>query len=43
MVGNRLKTPPSVSNLTDVTVTIEFTDAGEKRWRRSNKGLLERA
>ena len=27
---------------TDTTVTIEFADAGGKRWRRSNKGLLER-
>jgi hypothetical protein len=26
---------------TDLTVTVEFTDAGAKRWRRSSKGLLE--
>jgi hypothetical protein len=41
--ANKLKKLPTVSNLTDLTVTIQFTDAGEKRWRRSNKGLLERA
>jgi hypothetical protein len=43
VAGNQLQTRPSVSNLTDVTVTIEFTDAVEKRWRRSNKRLVERA
>jgi hypothetical protein len=34
---------PTITKDTDMTVTVEFTDAGEKRWRRSNKGLLERA
>lgn len=32
---------PTITRNTDLTVTVEFTDAGEKRWRRSNKGLLE--
>jgi hypothetical protein len=34
---------PTITKDTDLTATFEFTDAGEKRWRRSNKGLLERA
>jgi hypothetical protein len=43
VVGNQLKNRPTVGSGTGSTVTIQFTDAGEKRWRRSNKGLLERA
>jgi hypothetical protein len=34
---------PTITTNTDLTVTVEFTDAGQKRWRRSNKGLLEPA
>ncbi len=33
---------PTITTETNRSATIEFTDAGEKRWRRSNKGLLER-
>jgi hypothetical protein len=32
----------TITSDTDMTLTVEFTDAGEKRWKRSNSGALER-
>jgi hypothetical protein len=43
VVGNRLKIRRTVGSETGRTVTIQFTDAGEKRWRRSSAGPLEPA